>query len=128
MSVVRGGFVTIDCADPEPVARFWAELLDGEVVASTERFVMVRSELFLLVALRVEDHVPPTWPSNEVPKQVHLDLAVDDLDEAVAEAVRLGASVAEHQPGPDRWRVLFDPAGHPFCFTTQVPARLLRPG
>jgi hypothetical protein len=21
----------------------------------------------------------------------------------------------DHQPGGDRWRVLLDPAGHPFC-------------
>jgi hypothetical protein len=24
-------------------------------------------------------------------------------------------------PAPDRWRVLLDPAGHPFCLTTQIP-------
>jgi Glyoxalase-like domain len=33
---------------------------------------------------------------------------------AVAEAVALGAKVADHQP-QDNVRVLFDPAGHPFC-------------
>lgn len=25
------------------------------------------------------------------------------------------------QPAPDRWRVLIDPAGHPFCITTLIP-------
>jgi hypothetical protein len=25
------------------------------------------------------------------------------------------------QPSPDRWRVLIDPAGHPFCLTTLIP-------
>ena len=38
----------------------------------------------------------------------------EDLDSAVAEAVALGASVAAEQP-QDNVRVLFDPAGHPFC-------------
>ncbi|HEY0803757.1 MAG TPA: VOC family protein, partial [Pseudonocardiaceae bacterium] len=30
------------------------------------------------------------------------------------EAVELGASLATHQP-QDNVRVVFDPAGHPFC-------------
>jgi hypothetical protein len=38
-----------------------------------------------------------------------------------AEAERLGARPAATQPAPDRWRVMFDPAGHPFCLTTQIP-------
>jgi hypothetical protein len=60
---------------------------------------------------------PPTWPADDIPKQIHLDLAVTDLQAAVAEAERLGARIAPVQPAPDRWRVLFDPAGHPFCLT-----------
>jgi hypothetical protein len=31
-----------------------------------------------------------------------------------------GAVQAEHQAKP-RWRVLLDPAGHPFCITTVTP-------
>jgi hypothetical protein len=45
---------------------------------------------------------------------LHLDLEVDDLDEAVAYAVEVGAQLAEHQPQEDV-RVMLDPAGHPFC-------------
>jgi hypothetical protein len=52
---------------------------------------------------------------------MHLDLAVENVDEAEAEAVHLGAIRATDQPAPDRWRVLLDPAGHPFCLTTQIP-------
>jgi hypothetical protein len=33
----------------------------------------------------------------------------------VAEAIRLGARQADQQPRPRRWRVMLDPAGHPFC-------------
>ena len=53
--------------------------------------------------------------------------AVDDelarlrpaLEGARAEeaAVELGATVPEDQPG-ETWRVLLDPAGHPFCLTS----------
>jgi hypothetical protein len=45
---------------------------------------------------------------------IHFDIEVGDLDEAVAEAVALGARVAADQPN-DNVRVLLDPAGHPFC-------------
>ncbi|WP_405848078.1 VOC family protein [Streptomyces sp. NBC_01518] len=45
---------------------------------------------------------------------IHFDFQVGDLDSAVAEAVALGATVAESQPQA-KVRVLFDPAGHPFC-------------
>jgi hypothetical protein len=38
-----------------------------------------------------------------------------------AEALALGAAKANTQPSPDRWRVLLDPAGHPFCITTLIP-------
>nr|WP_245695291.1 VOC family protein [Streptomyces antibioticus] len=42
------------------------------------------------------------------------DFQVGDLDSAVAEAVALGATIAEVQP-QESLHVLFDPAGHPFC-------------
>ncbi len=45
---------------------------------------------------------------------MHFDFQVGDLDSAVAEAVGLGATVAQVQP-QENVRVLFDPAGHPFC-------------
>ncbi|WP_323377142.1 VOC family protein [Streptomyces smaragdinus] len=47
------------------------------------------------------------------------DFRVGDLDSAVAEAVTLGATVAEFQP-QESVRVLFDPAGHPFCLRGRV--------
>jgi len=59
---------------------------------------------------------PPTWPSEpgEQHATQHLDIRVSDLDAAVERAVSAGASLAPVQP-QERVRVLFDPAGHPFC-------------
>jgi hypothetical protein len=48
---------------------------------------------------------------------LHLDFQVRDLAAAVDEAVSLGAVLAEVQPN-STVRVLFDPAGHPFCLST----------
>jgi hypothetical protein len=62
----------------------------------------------------VEDYRAPTWPTQETPQQLHLDVVVPDLDVAEAEVVEIGATKAEHQPGTT-FRVFLDPAGHPFC-------------
>jgi hypothetical protein len=45
---------------------------------------------------------------------LHLDIAAEDLQAAVAWALQAGATLADHQP-QDHVRVLLDPAGHPFC-------------
>jgi hypothetical protein len=46
---------------------------------------------------------------------------VSDLDGQEARMLALGATKADVQPNPDNWRVLVDPAGHPFCITTLMP-------
>lgn len=62
------------------------------------------------------DHVSPSWPSvpGDQQMQVHLDIAVEDLDAGVAWARELGAVLAGHQP-QQHVRVMLDPDGHPFC-------------
>jgi len=121
MAEIRMGSVSLDCGDPAALASFWAELLGGEVAFSSDDFVAVKLAHLWLSAVRVDDYAAPTWPAADVAKQMHLDLAVDDLEGATATAVGLGARRADHQPAPDRYVVLLDPAGHPFCLTTQIP-------
>lgn len=121
MASIRLGSVALDCADPGPLASFWAGLLGGEVAFTSDAFVAVKTDRIWLTATRVESYAPPTWPGTQTPKQIHLDLAVDDLKEAEQRAVALGAVRATSQPAPERYVVLFDPAGHPFCLSTQIP-------
>jgi Glyoxalase-like domain len=121
MAVARLGSIALDCDDPTTLATFWAALLGGEIALATEEFSAVRTSQGWIAAVRVTDYRVPTWPDPDVPKQMHVDLAVDDLDEAETEAIRLGARPADTQLAPHRYRVLFDPAGHPFCLTTQIP-------
>lgn len=118
MAIGKLWSVTLDCADPEALAAFWAAALDGKVAYRSDHFVGVELPGGLWVgAYKIADYQPPEWPDGQPPKQYHLDLAVDDLDAAEQAAVQLGATKAKHQPEPDRWRVLIDPAGHPFCIT-----------
>jgi catechol 2,3-dioxygenase-like lactoylglutathione lyase family enzyme len=61
-------------------------------------------------------HVAPVWPAGpkDQQMQVHLDIAVADLEEAGRQAEEAGATLADYQPQDDV-RVLIDPDGHPFC-------------
>jgi hypothetical protein len=114
--------ISLDCDDPEPLGNFWADLLGGEISVATKDVAIVKvDQRLLLVAMRVENYVPPTWPEGPVPKQVHIDVDVDDLPEAERRAVSLGAVRAESQPEPQQFLVFFDPAGHPFCLSTAFP-------
>ncbi|WP_410792023.1 hypothetical protein [Kribbella sp. C-35] len=50
---------------------------------------------------QVDELTPSTWPSPDVPMQMHLDYAVPSVDEPLF--------------------VLADPAGHPFCLLVGEP-------
>ena len=112
--------VVLDCPDAPALARFYAELLGGEVNRPDRRwavnddFATLHTDAGLVLAFqRVADHRPPRWPDGEHPQQVHLDLDVPDLDRAQEQVVGLGATLL--YADPRGWRVLADPAGHPFC-------------
>lgn len=116
--------ITLDCADPQELAEFYRRATGFEVhPASDADFAgLTRSDGLFLGFQRVDDHRAPQWPGGSVPQQLHLDFEVDDLDAAEALLLELGAGRPESQPGGDRWRVLTDPAGHPFCLTRRRPA------
>lgn len=104
--------------DPRGLAAFYGRLLGWDVVDDEPEWVMLRPPGggTGLSFQHEPDHVPPQWPGRpgEQQMQVHLDIAVGDLDAGVAHATGLGAVLAEHQPQDDV-RVMLDPAGHPFC-------------
>ena len=118
----RFAAVSLDCPDPAELGAFYAALLGLELAYSSADFAGIRLSPGVWLSLqRVADHRPPRWPDADAPQQSHLDLAVDDLDAGQQRAVGLGAAVAGTQPQPDRWRVMIDPAGHPFCLTPGMP-------
>jgi predicted enzyme related to lactoylglutathione lyase len=114
MAIARFPTVVLDCADPAALATFYGALLDWKVETSPD-WAEVKAEYGDLIAFqRVQDYRAPQWPGQQVPQQMHLDVVVDDLDEAEAAVIELGATKHEHQPG-ETFRVFLDPAGHPFC-------------
>lgn len=111
--------VTIDCPDPTQLAQFYQGFLGGQVLSSNDDFAVLTSDRDVRLDFqRVTNHQPPPWPDPTAPRRLHLDFSVNDLEHAVERLLSLGAILAEHQPGGQRFRVLFDPAGHPFCIAT----------
>jgi hypothetical protein len=115
--------ISIDCPDPDALAPFYRGLLGlEEAFATPDRGVICLAGAGPMVTLmRVDSYVRPSWPDGPQHQQMHLDVAVDDLESSVPAALALGASEAAHQPAPDEWRVLVDPVGHPFCLSTVRP-------
>ncbi|HET8642238.1 MAG TPA: VOC family protein [Pseudonocardiaceae bacterium] len=108
--------IGVDCPDPRGLAEFYSQVLGWEIAGSSAEYAMIQGLGTPIVFWRSEGYEPPRWPEQGSAKRFHLDLTVDDLDLAEARCLELGATKAEHQPGA-HWRVLLDPAGHPFCIT-----------
>lgn len=113
----RLAMVTLDCDDPRAEAIFWSAALGWPVAHVEDDYAMLTGAGSALGFGRVENYTPPAWPDPSGVKQFHFDLAVEDLAAAEGELVAAGARRPDEQPGGDRWRVLLDPAGHPFCLT-----------
>lgn len=123
MTHLRLTTVTLDSADPRALGRFYAALLDGQLGADESGWVTVDlGDAPMKLAFQLEEnYVRPVWPAQPGDPQmmVHLEVQVDDLEEAAAHAVACGATVAGFQPQDDV-RVCLDPAGHPFCLWIQT--------
>jgi catechol 2,3-dioxygenase-like lactoylglutathione lyase family enzyme len=115
--------ISLDCPDTDLLADFYARLLGlEEAFATPDRGVVALAGAGpMLTLMRVDQYVAPSWPEGPQHQQLHLDIAVDELNSATDAAVALGATPAEHQPAPEQWRVLLDPVGHPFCLTAARP-------
>ena len=109
------GYLVFDAADPVALARFWCGLLAVTVdteIGEGEFLVLSPTEDGLTVGFqRVAD-------AKLGKNRVHLDLVVDDLDQATAEIEDLGGRWLE--PGNTRelegfqWRCMADPEGNEF--------------
>ena len=117
--LARLQLVAIDCPDAHALARFYSALtgwpIDGD--GPDEDWIELVSPGGPTIAFqRVSGYQPPVWPPVEGAQRpmAHLDFQVADLDAAVADAIALGATLAPEQR-LEPVRVMFDPAGHPFC-------------
>jgi predicted enzyme related to lactoylglutathione lyase len=116
MDITSQVFV-FDAPDLAAESSFWATLLGGTVEADSDwHTVSVGGEPRVAVQL-APDHVPPNWPGNNPPQQIHLDITVADIAVAHKEAIAAGARVLQDadRTTDSGFQVYADPAGHPFC-------------
>jgi predicted enzyme related to lactoylglutathione lyase len=113
-AIGRLHWIVIDTVDPARIAPFWCALLG---VRERGWF----GENYLM--LTADGGAPPVAfqrvpEAKAVKNRLHVDLAVDELDDAFARIVALGGSAVSdilEMPGGYRWRVMADPEGNEFC-------------
>jgi catechol-2,3-dioxygenase len=126
----------IDARDSRELAEFYRRLLglhyrEGEEPPSdgspddADWLVLLDDAGHRVVTVQQKkDTTPPTWPSEEIPMQMHMDFAVptvEDLERHREHAEQLGARLLydRSQDEGEPLYVLADPAGHPFCLLVQ---------
>ena len=114
MAIARYPTLVIDCSDPIALADFYGAMLEWSVQPTSDG-AQINAEYGDSKGFHnVEDFRAPQWPGQTVPQQMHIDVTVDDLDEAGARVLELGATKHVNQPGTT-FRVFLDREGHPFC-------------
>lgn len=108
----------LEAPDPSALAAFYSRLLDWPVVHEEPGTAILKppQDNVYMVIQQADDYEPPVWPPTRGAQRtmMHIDVQVDDLEAAVEEAAEMGARLADFQPQA-HVRVMFDPAGHPFC-------------
>lgn len=103
--------VTVDAAEPRPLARWWAEVLGWVTTIDEDDEQEIRP-------------APDTTPGimfvrvaeeKAGKNRLHLDLRPDDHDTELARVLALGATRADIAQGDVPWAVLHDPEGNEFC-------------
>ncbi|WBB70083.1 VOC family protein [Micromonospora sp. WMMD812] len=105
--------VTIDCLDPERVARFWSRLLGREPGPSQDGWVYLGERGDPQPRLVFQ----PVREPRTGKVRIHLDVSVDDIDEAMAVAIDLGGRFTGERHDYDEGVVVVmtDPEDHEFC-------------
>lgn len=110
--------IVFDCFSPRALASFYDQLLDmpDRVVDEAERVEISGAHHDVDLAFQRSLSAPPRWPDPAHPAQLHLDIDFED-DDVLSVIESLGAL---RRPVPNRpdHLVFCDPAGHPFCLST----------
>jgi predicted enzyme related to lactoylglutathione lyase len=117
--IARFDAVTVDCLDPERLVAFWASVLG---VAEKWR----GGDPVQYIDLGAADGSPvirfQRVPEPKAVKdRIHLDLRVDDIDEASGRVIELGGVRVEQNDVSEYdvvFRVMLDPEGNEFCLIT----------
>jgi predicted enzyme related to lactoylglutathione lyase len=116
--VGRLGWIQIDCRDPVGLATFWGAVLGLEV----DDDYLGEPPHYVGLVPTTPDHPQVNFQRVPEPKSVknriHLDIRVDDVDEATDRIEALGGRRLQGEDVDEhgfRWRVMTDPEGNEFC-------------
>jgi predicted enzyme related to lactoylglutathione lyase len=113
---IQMGMITIDCADPRDLARFWTAALGTTVAQDYEGEFLILAPPPGGLSLGLQRVPEPRAGKN----RVHIDFGGDDRGAEVKRLVELGAKeVAEHEVPGLAWTVLTDPEGNEFCVSAR---------
>jgi predicted enzyme related to lactoylglutathione lyase len=104
--------LAIDSAEPQKLARWWAQLLGGTVEDDPDGDATLKT-LRTPGGLAIDFLTVPE--GKTVKNRLHLDLGSSDFDAAVEQARALGATDADDVYDGTSWKVLRDPEGNEFC-------------
>ncbi len=100
--------ITIDCADPAKLAKFWGQAIEGYTADPSGIFLRAANGPMIFLQAVPE----PKSGKN----RVHPELFAHDREAQVKRLVSLGASVlAEFDQDGRRWTVMGDPEGNELC-------------
>jgi predicted enzyme related to lactoylglutathione lyase len=100
--------ITIDCADPARLSKFWAQALDG--YADDPSGLVVRSASGPMMYFQ---KVPE---GKSAKNRLHVDLGAPDVQTEVDRLTVLGATVIrEMSEGGTQWTIMADPEANEFC-------------
>lgn len=118
MAIAKLIVTAVDCPDPTALARFYQQVLGGEIENEGKPWVDLHLPDGARLAFQeAPGFVAPSWPSAKESQQLHFDLRVTDMAEAQERVLALGARALDldDDGGKRDFRVFADPAGHPFC-------------
>jgi catechol-2,3-dioxygenase len=106
----------LDCREPRELAKFYAGVLGGTTTAEDDEWVVLTDPAGRRIAFqRAPEHEAPEFPDPHGSQQFHLDVEVDDIDDAEPKVLALGATRVEDADDDGTFRVYRDIAGHTFC-------------
>ncbi|WP_280295811.1 VOC family protein [Nocardia abscessus] len=108
--------VVLDCPEPRKLARFYRELLGGDLLEDDDDdwVVLVETSGRRIAFQTAPQYKPPRFPDPEASQQIHFDVLVDDIAKAEPAALALGATLVQAETD-GAFRVYADPVGHTFC-------------
>ena len=105
--------LTWDCRSPEPIARFWAQVLGYEVAEVDDEDALIRDPRGEGLPILFQS-VPE---GKSVKNRLHLDLRpATSMAQEKARVAELGAREFRYvSEGGSFWTVMLDPEGNEFC-------------